>query len=76
MLALLRRRDVVRASPFRSPASEPPLTRPFGKFKGELVDLLLAHPAYVLWPLTTKAAMLICVSVWRMSQAIEGVSVG
>lgn len=67
MLALLRRRDVVRASPFCSPASEPPLTLPFGKFKGEPVDLLLARPEYAM-AIVREAAMLICAHV----AAIEG----
>jgi hypothetical protein len=38
------------------------LTLSFGKFKSEPVDLLLAHPDYVLSLLTTKAAMLICMA--------------
>jgi hypothetical protein len=64
MLALLRRRDVVRASPFCSPASEPPLTLPFGKFKGELVDLLLARPEYAMAIVREVGHA----DLWRMSR--------
>jgi len=45
--------------PLRPVATESrALTVPFGKFKGEPVDLLLAHADYALWLLTAKAALL------------------
>lgn len=55
------------ASVVHQPANRT-LTLPFGKFKGEPVGLLLAHPDYAMAIVREGGHA----DLWRMSQAIEG----